>query len=130
MGNEVNPFVKTLRCRIKDRACGRHSRHGSPAPGDQRQVVRPYQLGDVRQHAAVAGDGAQQRLWTSPEAYPSDLRRLPGVGGPKGTAGLKIRAWACGCCSTVHDRGVAAARSILRLGRQALAEGSSTLSER
>lgn len=50
------------------------------------------------------------------------------VGGPKGIAGLEIREWACGCCGAVHDRDVAAARNILRLGRQALAEGSSTLS--
>jgi putative transposase len=49
------------------------------------------------------------------------------VGGPKGTAGL-AREWACGGCGMVHDRDVAAARNILRLGRQALAEGSSTLS--
>ena len=34
----------------------------------------------------------------------------------------------CGCCGVVHDRDVAAARNILRLGRQALAEGSSALS--
>jgi len=50
------------------------------------------------------------------------------VGGPKGTKGLEIREWACGDCGVVHDRDVAAARNILRLGRQALAEGSSTLS--
>jgi len=50
------------------------------------------------------------------------------VGGPKGTKGLEIREWACGCCGVVHDRDMAAARNILRLGRQALAEKSSTLS--
>jgi putative transposase len=50
------------------------------------------------------------------------------VGGPKGTAGLEIREWSCGCCGAIHDRDVAAAQNILRLGRQALAEGSSTLS--
>lgn len=50
------------------------------------------------------------------------------VGGPKGTKGLEIREWTCGDCGSVHDRDVAAARNILRLGRQALAEGSSTLS--
>jgi putative transposase len=59
------------------------------------------------------------------------------VGGPKGTKGLEIRAWRCGGCGSVHDRDVHdrdvnAARVILRLGRQdgrqALAEGSSTLS--
>ncbi|HSR81067.1 MAG TPA: hypothetical protein VLL28_09845, partial [Hyphomicrobiaceae bacterium] len=36
--------------------------------------------------------------------------------------------WACGCCGMVHDRDVAAARNSLRPGRQALAEGSPTLS--
>jgi putative transposase len=50
------------------------------------------------------------------------------VGGPKGTAGLEIREWACGGCGMVHDRDVAEARNVLRLGRQALAQGSSTLS--
>jgi transposase len=39
-----------------------------------------------------------------------------------------LKEWACGCCGMVHDRDVAAARNILRLGRQALAEGGSALS--
>jgi transposase len=47
------------------------------------------------------------------------------LGGPKGSAGLEIRAWRCGDCGSVHDRDVNAARVILRLGCQALAEGSS-----
>jgi putative transposase len=50
------------------------------------------------------------------------------VGGPKGTKGLEIREWTCEECGVIQDRDVNAARNILRLGRQALAEGSSTLS--
>lgn len=47
------------------------------------------------------------------------------VGGPKGLKGLEIREWTCGC-GAMHDRDVNAARNILRLGRQTLAEGAST----
>jgi putative transposase len=50
------------------------------------------------------------------------------IGGPRGNAGLEIRDWTCSACGSVHDRDVNAARNILRLGRQALVEGSSTLS--
>jgi transposase len=50
------------------------------------------------------------------------------VGGPKGTKGLEIREWACGACGVSHDRDLNAAKIMLRLGRQVLAEGSSTLS--
>lgn len=50
------------------------------------------------------------------------------IGGPKGVEGLGIREWTCACCGTVQDRDVNAARNILRLGHQALAEGSSRLS--
>src|SRR5215471_20642615 len=50
------------------------------------------------------------------------------VGGPKGMKGLEVREWTCMSCGVVHDRDVTAARNILRLGCQALAEGSSTLS--
>jgi Putative transposase DNA-binding domain len=39
--------------------------------------------------------------------------------------GLEIREWTCDDCGAVHDRDVNAARNILRMGRQALAEGSS-----
>jgi putative transposase len=35
-------------------------------------------------------------------------------GGPKGIAGLGIRAWTCGDCGTVHDRNVNAAKNILQ----------------
>lgn len=45
------------------------------------------------------------------------------IGGPKGTEGLGIREWTCDC-GAEHDRDVNAARNILRLGRQALAEGA------
>jgi putative transposase len=43
--------------------------------------------------------------------------------GPKGIAGLGIRAWTCGACGTVHDRNVNAAKNILAAGRRRLAEG-------
>jgi transposase len=44
-----------------------------------------------------------------------------------GIAGLEITEWECDACS-IHHRDVNAARNHLRLGRQTLAEGSSTLS--
>jgi transposase len=47
------------------------------------------------------------------------------VGGPKGLKGLEIREWTYDECGAVHDRDVSAARNILRLGRQTLAEGGS-----
>lgn len=43
---------------------------------------------------------------------------------PKGIAGLGIREWRCGDCGTVHDRDVNAARNILRVGLDTLAEGA------
>ena len=43
--------------------------------------------------------------------------------GPKGIAGLGIRAWSCSDCGTVHDRNVNAAKNILAAGRRRLAEG-------
>ena len=43
---------------------------------------------------------------------------------PRGIAGIGIREWRCDDCGTVHDRDVNAARNILRLGHQALAEGA------
>ena len=52
------------------------------------------------------------------------------IGGPKGPKGLEVREWTCRDCGVALDRDVNAARTILRLGRQALAEGSSTLSAR
>lgn len=42
---------------------------------------------------------------------------------PKGIADLGIRGWACSC-GTVHDRDVNAARNILRIGLDTLAEGA------
>jgi IS605 OrfB family transposase len=43
--------------------------------------------------------------------------------GPKGIAGLGIRAWSCSDCGSVHDRNVNAAKNILAAGRRRLAEG-------
>jgi len=43
--------------------------------------------------------------------------------GPKGIAGLGIRAWTCSECRAVHDRNVNAAKNILAAGRRRLAEG-------
>ncbi|PTQ64864.1 IS605 OrfB family transposase [Sphingomonas sp. PP-CE-3G-477] len=43
---------------------------------------------------------------------------------PKGIAGLGIRDWECSDCGTVHDRDVNAARNILRIGLDTLAEGA------
>lgn len=42
---------------------------------------------------------------------------------PKGIAGLGIRGWTCDDCGAVHDRDVNAARNILRVGLDTLAEG-------
>lgn len=44
---------------------------------------------------------------------------------PRGIAGLGIREWTCGDCGAVHDRDVNAAKNILRVGLDALAEGVS-----
>lgn len=46
---------------------------------------------------------------------------------PKGIAGLGIREWRCDDCGTVHDRDVNAARNILRVGLDTLAEGALAL---
>jgi putative transposase len=77
-------------------------------------------LGAARARAATFVDVSE---YLTTQTCPDCLA----VGGPKGTAGLEIRERACGGCGMVHDRDVAAARNILRLGRQALAEGSTTL---
>ncbi|MFT5722167.1 MAG: putative transposase [Motiliproteus sp.] len=42
---------------------------------------------------------------------------------PRGIAGLGIREWTCSECGVAHDRDINAARNILALGLQRLAEG-------
>jgi putative transposase len=43
--------------------------------------------------------------------------------GPKGRAGLKVRAWTCSVCAAAHDRDVNAARNVLAAGRAVTACG-------
>jgi IS605 OrfB family transposase len=43
---------------------------------------------------------------------------------PRGIAGLAVRDWTCDDCGTVHDRDVNAAKNILRVGLDTLAEGA------
>lgn len=43
---------------------------------------------------------------------------------PRGIAHLGIREWTCDDCGTIHDRDVNAARNILRVGLDTLAEGA------
>lgn len=43
---------------------------------------------------------------------------------PRGIAGLGIREWNCSDCGSVHDRDVNAAKNILRVGLDTLAEGA------
>jgi putative transposase len=45
-------------------------------------------------------------------------------GRPRGIADIGIREWECGDCGAVHDRDVNAARNILRVGLDTLAEGA------
>ena len=42
---------------------------------------------------------------------------------PKGIAGLGIREWTCSNCGALHDRDINAAKNILALGHERLAEG-------
>lgn len=48
---------------------------------------------------------------------------------PRGIAGLVIREWRCDDCGAVHDRDVNAARNILRVGLDTLAEGAFALAK-
>lgn len=45
-------------------------------------------------------------------------------GRPRGIADIGIREWTCGDCGATHDRDVNAARNILRIGLDTLAEGA------
>jgi len=49
---------------------------------------------------------------------------------PRGAKGLEIREWTCDECGIRHDRDVNAAKNILRLGLQSLAEGISEIDVR
>jgi putative transposase len=57
--------------------------------------------------------------------HPKQLRPVANADASAARKGLEIREWTCDECGAVHDRDVNAARNILRLGRQTLAEGSS-----
>ena len=46
---------------------------------------------------------------------------------PRGIASLSIREWCCDDCGVVHDRDVNAARNILRIGLDTLAEGAARM---
>lgn len=62
-----------------------------------------------------------------PEAFTTQVCSICGAlpeGRPKGIADLGVREWMCCECGSVHDRDVNAARNILRLGCEALAEGA------
>lgn len=66
------------------------------------------------------------------EAYSSQICSACGSlppSRPRGIADLGIREWRCDDCETVHDRDVNAARNILRLGQQTLAEGALRLAQ-
>ncbi len=45
---------------------------------------------------------------------------------PRGIAGLGIREWRCDGCGQLHDRDINAARNILRIGLNTLAEGAAS----
>jgi IS605 OrfB family transposase len=59
------------------------------------------------------------------EAYTTQVCAECGcIAGPRGQAGLNERVWTCGDCGRVHSRDVNAARNILRIGLDALVEGT------
>ena len=60
------------------------------------------------------------------EAYTTQTCSSCGsMSGPKGLSGLGIREWTCVDCGEQHDRDINAAKNILALGHQRLAEGIS-----
>ena len=60
------------------------------------------------------------------EAYTSvTCSSCNGRTGPSGLGELRIREWTCSACGSVHDRDINAAKNILALGHQSLAEGAS-----
>lgn len=59
------------------------------------------------------------------EAYTSvTCSSCNGRTGPSGLGELRIREWTCSSCGSVHDRDINAAKNILALGHQSLAEGA------
>lgn len=79
---------------------------------------------DMLRYKAIARGAVYMDV---PEAYTTQVCSACGAlpeGRPKGIADLGIREWTCGDCGATHDRDVNAARNILRLGHQALAEGA------
>lgn len=59
------------------------------------------------------------------EAYTSvTCSSCNGRTGPSGLGELRIREWTCSACGSVHDRDINAAKNILALGHQSLAEGA------
>ena len=72
------------------------------------------------------GEHAGIRVLTVPERNSTRTCSCCGAipaSSPKGRTGLRMREWICSECGARHDRDVNAARNILELGHQLLAEG-------